>query len=410
MTFIPGGAMPDKQDVWGRPISVGLQSIFDGIFDYEVPGELFRYKQTGTGATASRDSGILVLNTGATTNDCALVESRSHPKYQPDREHRFSTATMGMDIGAGALYEFGYGSAGIDNSRFFIGFQINTTTGTRRGVLRRYISVSDNTNHTDGGGIAEEEYVSLDLTGIDLTKNCLWDITFQWRGAGDTFFWVRQGEIWKLAGRLSRLGVANSASIAIPTLPVRFFIKNLGTAVSRVIKFGCVTVTSVGGTENTKKLYPWSTANISKSIVSGTNVPIIAIKTAHFNRGYPNMRDAYLLSAICSGNTAGSFVIWKTYDSNVTGGSWSNIDDSSGLLVNTTATSFSTTGAKALSSKSFPANISEECVPHQLSAEQVFISPDPAGSGDMECFVLTAQESAGGAITINSSMVVGELL
>jgi hypothetical protein len=198
------------RDAWGRPKMVLDNSIFHGMFSFNIPVNVWYERfndveQAFTNCTSV--DGALVIEAGASLNDKTNLRSFRNPRYEPNRGYLYSTASILAN--PSGLMNRRFGAATNENGVFF-----SLESGTLKGVVR--------TTRVVGGTV--EDKIDLDVTGIDLSKGNIFDIQFQWRGVGDYVFYINLQEV----GRFSYLGTRTELSMANPALPVFFESENLG--------------------------------------------------------------------------------------------------------------------------------------------------------------------------------------
>jgi hypothetical protein len=287
-------------DAWGRSKAIKDDSIFHGMFTYNVPVstwyEVINAVTSTTITNCTSVDGSLNILAGATLNDDTYLRSYRNPRYEPNRGALYSTA--GWITNPTGLMTREWGTF-TDQSGVF--FRLKSG-GTLVGVIRTSVS----------GVPQEQEYALTVPAGVDLSKNNLFDIQYQWRGAGDYKWFINLEEV----GSAELLGTLTSLSMFNPALPVAWNSENLGD--NDPMNFGCVDITSEGGKDNGKT---YGSVNIENQLgevsVTGTgnyNVPMIAIRSKLTVGGLINTRDtlALLLSAYSDGK---SFLrVWATRD------------------------------------------------------------------------------------------------
>jgi hypothetical protein len=155
-------------------------------FVYNVNADMINTTVTGSG-TVTQASAMAVLQTTATTNSSAKIETKRFLKYRPGQGcHVRGTALFTTGV-AGSVQLFGAGDS-VDG--LFFGFD-----GTSFGVLTRNNSVdtwvpqtSWNGDRMDGLGGATNP------TGqtLDPTKGNVYQINFQWLGFGYIEFAIEE--------------------------------------------------------------------------------------------------------------------------------------------------------------------------------------------------------------------------
>lgn len=282
-------------DAWGRPKVSLDNSIFHGMFTYNVPVltwyETFNGVIQSTITKSTSVNGALHMQAGSALNDKTHLRTYRNPRYEPNRGYLYSTASIIESPSALMNRRFGIGTA---NSGTFFSLE----SGVLYGVIR-----------TTRNSILYEDKIPLDTTGIDLSKGNVFDIQFQWRGVGNYAFFINLKEV----GNSRYLGTLTELSMFNPAAPLFFESINLGD--NAIMKFGCVDVTSEGGKDNGKTYGSVSISNLSGQVpITGYNVPIIAIRSKSTINGLINTRDTLALLASAYADNRSVLRVWMTRD------------------------------------------------------------------------------------------------
>ena len=247
-------------DAWGRNKFILDNSIFHGMFTFNVPVTTWYERINDVVQTTITNStsvnGELVMQAGATLNDKTNLRTYRNPRYEPNRGLLYSTSAFIDNPSATMNRRFGI--ATDENGVFF-----SLESGTLYGVVR-----------TTRSTVTTEDKVALDVTGIDLTKGNIFDIQAQWRGAGGYKFFINLKEV----GAFNYLGALTNLSMANPALPIFFESENLGN--NDNIRFGCVDLSSEGGVDNGKTYGSVGVENQAGQVaITGFNQPVIAARS-----------------------------------------------------------------------------------------------------------------------------------
>ena len=291
---------PLSYDAWNRPKSVNDNSIFHGMFTYNVPITTWYETVNGVeGAITNSTSvdGSLNVLAGATLNDETCLRSYRNPRYEPNRGALYSTA--GWFTNPTALMTREFGTFTAESGVFFR----LKSGGTLVGVIR---------TTTTAGGTVDTEYSLTIPVGVDLSKNNVFDIQYQWRGAGDYKWFINLQEV----ANSNTLGTLTQLSMFNPALPAAWNSINLGD--NSPMNFGCVDITSEGGKDNGKTYGSVNINNQSGQVsISGTgnfNIPIIAIRSKATVGGLINTRDTLALLASAYADQRSIIRVWATRD------------------------------------------------------------------------------------------------
>ena len=292
-----GGAGDLVNDAWGTPRVSEDESLFHGMWTFDIPPSMWFMFHNGTQVYSSTNiisnNGVAQLTADA-TNSTVLLESREAPRYQPNRGHKVSLAGWFPDATADGIRDFG--AFTVENGVFFR----RKSDGKLYAVLRRG-SVE----------VLEEEIDTSALTGFDVTKNNIYDIRFQWRSAGNYEFVIGNPVtgVSKLVHKFELLGTLTSASIEDPALPLAF--KATRTTEDVVMNIGCGDITSEGGKS---ELYQYSSAYAEAVAVNGTDVPVLIVKSPLQINSRTNTRTTQLARISVKCAKKATFKFWLTRD------------------------------------------------------------------------------------------------
>lgn len=80
-------------DAWGKPKFTIDNSLFHGMFTYNIPVNVWYESLNGAELTAFSKAtslnGKLNLTSGTTLNDAAYLRTFRNPRYEPNRGHLF---------------------------------------------------------------------------------------------------------------------------------------------------------------------------------------------------------------------------------------------------------------------------------------------------------------------------------
>lgn len=282
------------RDAWGRPKVILDNSIFHGMFTYNVP--VSQWKETFNGTeraitNAVSTDGKLVLQAGATLNDETVLDTYRNPRYQPNRGHLYSFAGYLPSPTAQGVRR--WGTFTKESGTFF---ELN--------ILGLYAVV-----RTTVGGVTTDDRFLIDTTGIDLSKGNTYDIQFQWRGVGNYFFYINL----KLVKAIEYIGTLTELSMYNPANPAAFECINLGANVE--IHGGCVDITSEGGKANGKTYGSIGMDNESGQVaITGFNVPVLVMRSKTTVNTLRNTRDTLMLLLTGYADQRSFLRVWATRD------------------------------------------------------------------------------------------------
>ena len=314
-------------DAWGHQTVSRRFSLFHSMFTFDVSPRLFRLDVNGTetnlltATEAVSTNGALIIITDGVSGSVTLLESRRHPRYQPNRSHNYS-ASIGIPVPvSNAVQDFGLFS---DNNGVF--FRCHTD-----GKLYACLM--------SGGTLTHQEEIKIPDTfpdDFDISKGQNYDIQFQWRGVGDYFFYIENPKTHssQIIHTIRILGTLNTVSLENPALPIAYRVTSVGDADG--LWSGCADITSSGGNEDNQQYV----SAIGGPTSVTTDTPIIAIRQPDTINGEINTRDIMLarISAIADKKADVNFYLTRDPTA-VVGGAWNAMGNGSFVEENVTITS-----------------------------------------------------------------------
>lgn len=292
------------RSAYGIPKASVDFSLYHGMFTFDVPESMwFVYENgvqipnsTSTGAT-SEDGMLKVTSQGNNTR----VESRRHPRYQPNRGHYYGSSIILPDVEADGIREWGCSTQ--ENGIFF-----RLESGVLYSVRRSL-------------GIDYPEEIKLP-TGADISKGCLYDSQMMWRGVGHIEYFVSHNK-GTTVKHLDLLGTQSALIIANPATSMWFKAEKKTEDVT--LYCGCVDLTSEGGNKE-REQYVSATASVAA--VSAPD-PVIAIRQPLLIKGKQNTRDARLARVRITSDKKSDFGLYITRDPTaITSIDWSAVPGS----------------------------------------------------------------------------------
>jgi len=284
-------------DAWGIPKFSKAFSLFHGTFTFNIPPSWFVYENAAqvpnslSTVVTSVGGEAKITTTAALTNN--YMESRECPRYQPNRGHLFSTALRCDNPTADMTREWGLATA--ENKILF---------RLKADGLLYAVLVSGSVT------IKEEEIDTTVIPGFDVSKGQIYDIQYQWRGAGNYFFYIGDPTTGqsKLVHTFGFLGTLTAVSIENPALPMCF--KATRTTEDGSIFVGCADITS----ENGGQIKTAYASALAEAVVTGTDTPVLVVKQPAQINGVTNTRSivALRLSVVC--DKKATFKVWITRD------------------------------------------------------------------------------------------------
>ena len=312
-------------DVWGTPKTSVAHSIFHGLFTFDVPPTMWFIEENdievlnadSTGATSV--NGALVVNTSGLTS--VTVNSRRHPRYQPNRGHLWSSAL----ILPGKLLD-GVRDFGLFDGHNGVFFRLKSD-GNLYAVLR------------SGGVETHEELITIPDTfiGFDVEKGNIYDIRFQWRGVGNYFFYIGNPATGasELVHQISNLGTLTALSMENPSLMLAF--KATKTTEDVTMLVGCADVTSENGNSDREQ---YGEASTEVAGISAGDGVLAVLNPLLAPNGEMNTRDLRLARITIGADKKAVFKVYQTRDATaIVGGTWTAEKVGSFVESNSTITS-----------------------------------------------------------------------
>jgi len=298
-------------DAWFRDKTVIDDSIYHGMFTYNVPAdnwyEMIDDVEQNTFVSATSVDGKLHLESGA-INEKRQLRSYRNPRYEPNRGHLYSVSVILPVKNAAGERTFG-----VFTKEAGVGFRLRS--GSLYAIRRTTVQ---------GVTADTEELISLP-SHVNLEAGNVFDTQFQWRGVGSYFFYINLN----LVHTMDLLGTLTELSVFNPALPCAFEVINLGDSVS--LQVGCVDVTAEGGKDNGKTYGAIGTSTQSGSIaVANFNTPVLVVKNKKNIGTLLNTRDILSLLATAYSDQRSVMRVWVTRDETaitMNDQSWSDFRD-----------------------------------------------------------------------------------
>lgn len=334
------GAGDMALDAWGLQKVTHPHSLFNSLFTFDVP--LKKWNSIVNGVEESLQAsvlctsvdGALSVKTAANNGDVTYLHSRRYPRYHPNRGHVFSVSIFIPSPSDNAVEDFGL-FTDIDGVFFRVG-----VTGELFACIQ-----SD-------GVLTHQEKISMPFE-LDYSKGNVFDIQYQWRGAGNFRFFAGNPSTGRneVIHEIKNLNKSPALSIQNPSLPAAFRVTSFGDAGE--IRSGCVDITSEGGDDNHEQ---YASAKIIGKTINGTDIPVLIIHSPDLVGGKRNTRDGRLARVSGASDKRSVFQIWTTRDATAfTGASFSPINAGSLIEADVAATAVDTAKLSFVTSFRVPA-------------------------------------------------------
>jgi len=293
-------------DAWGTPKVSMPYSLFAGMFSFDIPQtKWMMYEnevQVYTSTNIVSDKGAGKITTDITKTS-VRIESRTCPRYQPNRGHLFSTACWHPNKTSDGIREWGVGT--VENGVLF------RLKGD--GLLYAVLY---------SGGV--EKYENLidtsSISGFDVEKGNVYDIQFQWRGVGNYKFFINLVHVHTF----DHLGTLTALSMENPALPVHLHAERVTQDVTSY--YGCVDISTENGKPDSLEYGSAYATNVPAT----TDTPIIVVRQPLQINGKTNTRDLTLARISLNCSKKATFKVWTTRDPTAfTGGTFVSVNQGS---------------------------------------------------------------------------------
>ena len=327
------------KDAFGRERVAMPFTLGDYTHIYGNNIDFFNITSPGASVTAvENQAAVRLYIDGATSGMSAIHQTKTYHHYLPGKSQLILASFVYGDPIENVIKRTGY----FDKENGI--YLEQDGEGTLSFVIRSYVSGSvqenkvsrNNWNGDKVDGSGESGY------NLDITKTQLLFIDFQWLGVGT----VRCGFLNKgkmiLCNTFSNNNNLNTVYMSSANLPVRCEITN--TSISSPAKFEqiCSTVMSEGG--YTERGRDWGFISPTlRTISGGSSLPVMAIRLKEDFKGYDNRMTVRLgdLNIISTTENIKYEVKKLTTGSLLSGGTWIDYTDESGIQYNVTATGIS---------------------------------------------------------------------
>jgi hypothetical protein len=289
---------PFKENVktaFGELLAGELHPQFQGSFEYTVDNTDLNTNTVANGGTVTQASGMAVVGSSTTTASTALFQSKQHAKYRPGLggNSRF-TALFTSPVAATEQY-IGLmderGSSQAFKNGYGIGYN-GTTFGFQRWVNDTLVTVTQ-ANWDD----------PLDGTGasgmtLDQTKLNVWEIRFQYLGAGKIQLCVEDDSTGELVVIHTVLyaNLNTEPSVYNPNFFHTMWVNNKATTSNLILKSASYTFFVEGRTSFIELHQPENASGTKEKTTVTTEVAILTIRNKSTYASKTNFIDILLLA------------------------------------------------------------------------------------------------------------------
>ncbi len=337
VSAVPGQSDPlnGNYDAFGRLRVSEPFALFECTFPFDL-APILTTSITANGGTVAHNANkqAAVLTATTTANSSAIFQTRAYHKYHPGKSSLLSF-TGNIQGGVAGITKR-WGLFDENNGMFF------QLTGTAFSVVVRS-KVSGSVVDT----VVTQSNFSvdpLDGTGpsgltIDLTKQQLFILDFQWQGSGHVRFGVNIGGSNIYVHEFRHANILTTIYNQFGFYPIRGEITNTAAATS-TMELCCITYASEGGWQPFGTLRTASNGGTLRNVGSiGSSLPVISLRK---KAAYAFTPVQFIDTGIYSGTSDG-VLLEIVLNGTLTGASWADITGLCQQDVSATAISGGTT-------------------------------------------------------------------
>lgn len=336
---ISGGSV----DVFNRIRVSDPLTISDSKFLYSDTGQLWLSKTNGVGASAAYVStgNTIRLRVGTVSGEYTIRQTRQYHQYIPGKSQLIiATGVIGAPK-SNVTQRMGYFD---DNDGIFLeqtssGIYIVKRTSTSGSPVDTRVLQSGqdgwNLDKLDGSGSKDNP----SGIGLDLSKDIILVINFQWLGVGEVLVGCNIDGITHWCHKFTAANALVGVYMLTPNLPVRYEIRNTGIADSQTDLYQiCSAIISEGGYEASGFEHAVSNAAGSGITVGTTQTCILAIRLKSSFQSKANRVTVHIVdySTMAVGADYGIWIAqFLSSSTNITGGTWTSVEADSAVEYST---------------------------------------------------------------------------
>lgn len=329
---------PTATDAFGRLQVSEPYTLFDSQNRYAIDNQ-FDTSTSGTGTTSflTNEASVKMEVTGAGVGSVVRQSYRSFP-YQPGKG-LLVLATFVMDSSSSANLTQRVGYFDTQNGVFLQ--RVGTTPSF---VLRSYVTGTASDARTVNQSSWNGD--KLDGTGpsgitLDLSKAQILWMDFEWLGVGSIRCGFVINGVFILCHTFNNANEISNVYMTTATLPVRYEITSVTSAVAASMKQICSTVISEGGYEQASIEHVARRTTIFTNIDTAANFyPIVSIRLASTALGAVVIPNRIQFQP----TTLQNYEIALIKNPTLTGASWAAVSSDANVEMDVSATAISTAG------------------------------------------------------------------
>ncbi len=318
-------------DAFGRLRTSHAVTIFDSTFKYDKQPVLWN-ESVVSGGTVTHDANkvSVVLACTTTTNSEAIFQTRQYFRYKPSKSQFLVFTGNFISTATKVVKKIGYFDA--NNGLFF------QLSGSTLSVVRRTKvsgAVVNNTTNQSSWNLDKLDGTGASGLTIDVTKQQIFIIDFQWLGSGRIRYGFNIGGVIVYCHEESNANTLTVPYSQTADLPVRVEIKN-NSATASSMHITCVAVASESGYAPEGIIRTVSNGTTARSFAgAGSTIPILSIRKQTAYVDLP----VKIIDFTAFSNTTDDFLIRIVYNGTLTGASWVNASGFAQYDVSSTAIS-----------------------------------------------------------------------
>jgi hypothetical protein len=259
----------------------------EGNWEEEVSG-------AGAAITFLSDEAAVELTVGTVSGEYAIRQSRNYFPYIPGKSQQIMMTGVLGNSKENVVRRMGYYD---DNDGLF--FEVN---GNGFSVV-----VRSSTSGSSVDTVINEADFNIEKPNMDLSKAQIFFIDFQWLGVGRVRFGCVIDGVLNYFHEMLNANNVDTVYIAMPSLPVRYELRNTGTAASlSTLKEICSSVASEGGFELQGNDY--GASNGITTVSASSRRPVFALKLINQFKGKDNRITAERFTSEVYATTNNAFI------------------------------------------------------------------------------------------------------
>lgn len=329
--YVPAGNLNAASDAFGRLRTSQPFTLFDNSFRYNERAGTWNRKSSGTTTIShNANQGLMDLTIGTANGDSIIRETAKVFQYQPGKSLLvLNTFSMG-EAQENVRMRVGY--FGKNDGIFFerdgdTNYIVLRSSVTGTSVDTRIAQAQWNTDKLNGNGPSQ--------IVLDSSKSQIFWSDVEWLGVGS----VRAGFV--INGQFVVCHIFHHANaiegtyMRSATLPIRYEVTNTGASAGATLKQICSTVISEGGYTALSRTRAVGTPLTGKNVSDSDYTPLISLRLK------PNRTDAVVIPSELAvyGLQQAAYKYALIVRPTLTGASWVNLDSSSSVQYDLSATS-----------------------------------------------------------------------